>query len=188
MYDTIRFNQGFIIFNHYNLSVGLCLCVRASVCVRVSVCLCVRLRLYVWVYLQVSAFMCVRVRPRSHIQYFLFRFTALMFRNHWLCSFFVPTFQDITISPPPSLCYLVWYSFLHKPSAFLFWISAIQSKCCIPDFKSRSADRLCEFYIESPFIIWSLTGSTKRFNKNFNENKHKKNLIRGSAHLCFFRL
>lgn len=82
MYDTIRFNQGFIIFNHYNLSVGLCLCVRASVCVRVSVCLCVRLRLYVWVYLQVSAFMCVRVRPRSHIQYFLFRFTALMFRNH----------------------------------------------------------------------------------------------------------
>lgn len=26
MYDTIRFYQGFTLFNHYILSVGLCLC------------------------------------------------------------------------------------------------------------------------------------------------------------------
>lgn len=41
MYNTIRFYQGFTIFNHYILSVGLCLCVRASVCMRVSACMCV---------------------------------------------------------------------------------------------------------------------------------------------------
>lgn len=63
------------------LWVCVCVCVCASVCVRVSVCICVRLRLYVRVCLQVRAFMCVRVRSRPHIQYFLFCSTALVFRT-----------------------------------------------------------------------------------------------------------
>lgn len=87
----------------------------------------------------------------------------------------------------PSLWYLLWYSFLHKPSAFLFWTSAIQRKCCIPDFDSRSVH--CRSAVQAlhwvSFYYLILTGSTRRFNKHFNDNKHK-NLIQGLAHFCSF--
>lgn len=106
MYDTIRVYQGFTIFNHYILSVGLCSCVRdillqnvrVQACVRVSVCMCVRLPVRMSVFasecVYVCVCVCVRVRSRLQIQYFLFRFifiTALLFRTI-NCVHFVITF------------------------------------------------------------------------------------------------
>lgn len=168
MYDTIRFYQGFTIFKSLHFICGFVFvcgykCVRESE--RAHVCACP----YVWVCLQVSAYMCVCVcvRSRLQIQYFLFRFifiTALLFRTMFILSSIFKTWSFLL----PSLWYLLWYSFLHKPSAFLFWTSAIQRKCCIPDLLNsrsvhcRSAVRALHWV---SFYYLILTGSTRRFNK-----------------------
>lgn len=144
MYDTIRFYQGFTIFNHYILSVGLCLCVwilLQYVCVQVCAwewaCACVCACPCVWVCLQVSVYMCVCacVCVWQGCRYSTFYF--VLFSLPLSC--FVPLTVFILSSIfktwsflLPSLWYLLWYSFLHKPSAVLFWTSAIQRKCCIP--------------------------------------------------------
>lgn len=141
MYDTIRVYQGFTIFNHYILSVGLCSCVRdillqnvcVQACVRVSVCMCVRLpvRMSVFASECVYVYVCACVWDQD-CRYSTFYF--VLFSLPLSC--FVPLTVFILSSLfktwsflLPSLWYLLWYSFLHKPSAFfLFWTSAIQKK------------------------------------------------------------
>ncbi len=169
MYDTIRFYQGFTIFNHYILSVGLCLCVDTpAVCVCVCVCVCVR--------------KCVRESERVHVcapacayervcecvyvctcmikiaDTVLFISFYFHYRSpvsyHELCSFCHQFLRhDHFSSPHCGICYDIHFYTNH----LLFCSEPAQSKGNVVSqtliVGLFTADQLCKLYIESPFII-----------------------------------
>lgn len=135
MYDTIRFYQGFTFFNHYILSVGLCLCGHyCSMCVPVCAwewvcayeCVCK------WVCLCV--YVCDQDCRYSTFYFFLFSLPLSCFVP--LTVFILSSVFKI-ISPPLTVLFAMILIFTWT-ICFLFWTSAIQRKCCFPDFDSRS--------------------------------------------------
>lgn len=176
MYDTIRFYQGFTTFNHYILSVGLCLCVCgylcstcvcASVCVRVSACMCVCLPVCMSVFASECVYVCmcvIKIADTVLFISFYFHYRSPV-SYHWLFSFCHQFLRhDHFSSPHCGICYDIHFYINHLLFFLLFFCSEpAQSKGNVVSqaliVGLFTADQLCKLYIESPFIIWSLLGA-----------------------------
>jgi len=115
VYDTISFHQGFIIFNHYILSMGF-----VFVCkyVRKSERVCAPARTYECVcqWVCICLYVCDQVCRYSTSNFVLLPWplSCVVRITMFILSAIFKTWSLLL----PSLWYLLWYSFLHKPPAF----------------------------------------------------------------------
>lgn len=191
MYDTIRFYQGFNYFQSLHFICGFVfvwtllqyVCVRK--CVRESECARLPVRMSVFASECVYVCMCViKIADTVLFISFYFHYRSPVL-YHWLYSLCHPFLRhDQFSSPHCGICNDIHFYMNH----LLFCSEPAQSKGSVVSqaliVGLFTADQLCKLYIESPFIIWSLFGSTRRFNKHFNDNKQKK-IMQGLGHFCF---
>lgn len=79
------------------------------------------------------------------------------------------------ITSPPVTPHQHHFYTIHLLFPFSSQISAIPNETSSPGLLIiglLASDRLWMLSIKSPFIIWSLFGSTRCFNKQFNDDKH----------------
>lgn len=163
MYDTIRFYQGFTIFNHYILSVGLCLCVRGyrcstrvceCVCVRVSACMCVCLPICMSEFASECVYVCmceIADTVLFILFYFHYRSCFVPLTVFILSSIFKR--HDNFSSPHCAICYNIHFyiNHLHFCSELAQSKGSVVSQTLTVDL--FTADLLCKLHNESPFII-----------------------------------